>query len=85
MPQPDVDLSSYDDLASVLANIPLLLRETRRQRRLSARATAQQVGCAVTTITRIEQGADCALSNAMAILRWMHTPPTDTKEDAGAA
>lgn len=64
----------YAELVSVLAALPLLLRETRRQRGLSSRAAARQIGCSFSTVSRIESGEDCALSNAVAILRWIGEP-----------
>jgi ribosome-binding protein aMBF1 (putative translation factor) len=73
MPDPSGNLTSYAELASVLAKLPLLLREGRRQRRLSQRAAASELGCSVSTVSRIEAGEDCALSNAMSVLRWLDT------------
>ena len=71
MPDPTGDLTSYGELADLLGHLPLLLREARRQRRLSVRAAAGQIGCSFSTISRIEAGEDCALSNAIAALRWL--------------
>lgn len=68
-------LTSYGELADVLANLPMLLREARRARGLSQRAAAQQIHMSYATVCRIEGGEDCALSNAMAILRWLGSPP----------
>jgi ribosome-binding protein aMBF1 (putative translation factor) len=70
----------YTELADVIANLPLLLREARRARGLSMRAAAASIGLSHSTITRIEAGEDCALSNAVAVLRWLDqcqaaTPP----------
>jgi len=61
----------YAELADVLDNLPLLVRETRRSRRLSQRAAAADIGCAFSTISRVENAEDCVLSNAIAMLRWM--------------
>jgi ribosome-binding protein aMBF1 (putative translation factor) len=58
-----------------------LLREARRARGLSLRAAADELGMSFNTVTRIEHGADCALSNAVAAMRWLdqtaahHTVP----------
>ncbi|MFE7868829.1 helix-turn-helix domain-containing protein [Micromonospora humida] len=67
--------STYAELISVLSALPLLLRETRRARGLSVRAAAREIGCSFATVSRIEAGEDCALSNAVAILWWIATPP----------
>jgi len=66
----------YGELADVIASLPLLLREARRARGLSLRATAKQLGCSFSTVTRMEAGDDCALSNAVAVLRWLDQTPT---------
>lgn len=63
----------YAELANVIGNLPLLLREARRARGLSQRAAARQLGCSFSTISRMEAGEDCALSNAVAVLRWLDT------------
>jgi ribosome-binding protein aMBF1 (putative translation factor) len=61
----------YRELASVIASLPVLLREARRARGLSLRAAAKQLGMSFSTVTRIEAGEDCALSNATAVLKWL--------------
>lgn len=66
----------YAELADVIASLPLLLREARRARGLSMRAAAKELCISFSTVYRIEQGEDCALSNAVAVLRWLdQTPP----------
>lgn len=68
--------TTYSELASVLADLPLLLRETRRARKLSQRGAASEIGSHFSTIRRLEQGdADCGLTTAIAILRWMDYTP----------
>lgn len=63
--------SPYAELVGVIESVPLLLREARRARGLSLRAAAAQIGIAPATVCRIEAGTDCALSNAVAVLRWL--------------
>lgn len=58
-------------VAEVLGNLPMLLRETRRSRHLSLRTAAEQIGMSFHTVSRIESGEDCALSNAVKILHWL--------------
>ena len=70
----DAKPTSYAELAEVLDNLPLLLRETRRRRGLSLRATARELGTSFSTVTRFESGEDIMLSHASAILRWIGTP-----------
>lgn len=63
--------TSYRELAEVIGRLPLLLREARRARGLSLRAAAAQLGMSFSTVTRMEEGNDCALSNAVAVMRWL--------------
>lgn len=64
-------LTSYSELADVLANLPVLVRENRRRRGLSLRAAAQEAGVSFSTIARTESGDDCALSSAIALINWL--------------
>lgn len=74
MPDPTGELTSYAELAGLLASLPLLLREARRHRRLSVRAAGEQIGCSAATVCRVEGGDDCSMSNATAVLRWLDQP-----------
>lgn len=76
--------TSYNELADLLTSLPLLLREARRQRRLSQRAAAEQLGCSFSTVSRIEAGEDCALSNAVAVLKWIAGQPAEAQPPASA-
>jgi ribosome-binding protein aMBF1 (putative translation factor) len=64
-------LTPYVELAEVIARLPMLLREARRARGLSMRAAAKELGISFSTVCRIEEGQDCALSNAVAVMRWL--------------
>ena len=66
-----LNLSTYAEIVDVLDRLPLIVREARRQRRLSLRQMAAAVGCSFSTINRIEQGSDGNLANAILILRWL--------------
>ncbi|MBO3751559.1 helix-turn-helix domain-containing protein [Streptosporangiaceae bacterium NEAU-GS5] len=67
--------TTYRELADVLNSIPLLLREARRARGLSQRATAEQLGMSFSTVCRIEDGRDGMVSNALAVLAWLDQTP----------
>ena len=64
-------LTTYTELAIVLDNLPLLLREERRKRRLSLRQAGEQIGVSFSVVRRFEEGSDCVLSNAVRILQWI--------------
>jgi ribosome-binding protein aMBF1 (putative translation factor) len=72
----------YRELADVVALLPLLLREARRARGLSQRAAAKELGYSFATVSRIESGDDCMLSNAVAVLRWLDMPVTGSESTA---
>ncbi len=76
MSAPNGSLTPYAELAEVIASLPVLLREARRSRGLSQRAAAKELGCSFSTVSRMEAGEDCALSNATAVLRWLDQRPT---------
>lgn len=67
----DDQLTTYTELAEVIENLPLLVRETRRSRGLSGRAAAKQAGMNFTTLSRVEHGEDMRASSLQAILRWL--------------
>jgi transcriptional regulator with XRE-family HTH domain len=67
-------LSTYAELADVLANLPLIVRERRRQRRLSVRAAGAEIGISFSTISRLENGDDMNESSLAAVLRWLDGP-----------
>ena len=85
MTAPTGELATYEELAGVLTNLPLLLREARRARRLSLRAAGDEICVAASTVMRIENGDECSLASAVAVLRWMdldHSPSPGTGHSA---
>lgn len=75
MAKSHMPLTRYAELAEVVDNLPILLREARRDRGLSMRAAAREISIALSTVDRIERGEDCTLSSAVAVLRWLDTAP----------
>ena len=67
----DRTMTTYGEMADVLASLPSTLREVRRIRRLSLRAAATQIGLSFSTLHRIEAGDDAVMSNVSAVLRWL--------------
>ena len=59
------------DVIDVLENLGLTVKAVRLARGKSLRQVAKEAGMASSTVTRIEAGEDCALSNAVALLRWL--------------
>jgi hypothetical protein len=65
-------LPGYDDLIVVLETLPLLIRETRRRKRLSLRAAGEVLGVSASTAMRWERGETVGLGveGIVAVLRW---------------
>ena len=69
------ELTSYTDLADVVEQLPLLVREHRRRTRMSLREAGRQLGCSASTLSRLESGehgVDTAL--VVRLLRWLGEP-----------
>jgi len=72
--------AAYDELIDVLTQLRFLVRETRRRRGLSIRATAAQLPVSHTVISRFEEGAGIQLSNAITLLRWVAAPDSGRED-----
>lgn len=66
---------AYTTAADLLDRLPTQLQLARRSRGLTMRQVADMVGCSASTVHRIEAGDGCALSTAVAVLRWLEGPP----------
>jgi ribosome-binding protein aMBF1 (putative translation factor) len=64
-------LTTYAELADVLRNLPLLLREARRARGLSQREAARQLGVSMLTVARAERGENLVMSTSTRVLAWL--------------
>ncbi|MFD0887187.1 multiprotein-bridging factor 1 family protein [Streptosporangium algeriense] len=65
--------TSYSELAQVLTALPLLVREARRARHLSQKRASEEIGVAISTISRIESGEGLHVASVLPILRWLDT------------
>jgi transcriptional regulator with XRE-family HTH domain len=65
--------ASYAEAADILAGMSASLRAVRRSRQLDLRTTADQSGVPLNTLSRIERGRDCTVTNAVRLLRWLDT------------
>ncbi len=77
-------LTPHADVVDLLATLPVLLRDARLSRRLSIRAAARQLGVCGPTVSRIEAGGDCLVSNAVAVLRWLDRPSVGQTDSSGS-
>lgn len=75
-PATEPPLTTYSELAEILTNLPLLVRERRRGDRLSLRAAAEQAGIGFNSLYRFEKGHDVNGDNLAAILRWLDRQET---------
>jgi len=68
----DGTLTTYTELAAVVEQLPLLVREKRRRDGLSLREAARQLGCSFSTIGRLESGGHGWNGRLLAdVLRWL--------------
>jgi predicted transcriptional regulator len=68
-------LTTYAELLTVLDDLPVILRETRRRLGLSQRAAAEAAGVTYQSINWIEQGRlDIPLRAVKVVLRWVADP-----------
>jgi transcriptional regulator with XRE-family HTH domain len=68
-------LSSYAELADVLSNIGIIVREHRRMLRISLREAARQADTDASTLGRIEAGKQPSSMTLLGILRWLDRAP----------
>ena len=66
--------TTYAELAAVITNLPMLVRERRRQERLSQRRAAERIGISFATVSRLETGVPSDGTTLAAVLRWLDTP-----------
>lgn len=64
-------LTTYSELASVLEELPTLVRAERRRRGVSMRQVARELDASQTTVIRCEAGQGLTLANALLFLRWL--------------
>jgi transcriptional regulator with XRE-family HTH domain len=70
-------LTPIGQLITLLDNLPLLVRETRRARHLNLTQAAEQAGIDKTTLHRIERGnVGYRMENVRRLLRWIDQPAT---------
>lgn len=67
--------TSYGELAEVLGQLGLLVREARRVRRLSVNQAGAQMGLNASTVMRLEAGQAVHVDTARAVLRWLDAGP----------
>lgn len=77
----ECELASYGEMAQTIVDLPSLVREKRRRRRLSLRAAGDEVGVAASTLSRLEAGEDVAQGVLLALLRWLDDGPSSSVRD----
>lgn len=63
--------TTYAELADVITNLGLIVRERRRADGLSQRAAARQIDVSNSTISRLESGEHLDGRNLAAVLHWL--------------
>jgi plasmid maintenance system antidote protein VapI len=73
--------TSYRELAGILDNLPMILREACRGRHITQNVAAKQIGVSPSTVSRLITGVgDVSLEGAIAMLLWLDKPPTSEVE-----
>lgn len=81
-PADDRGLTTYGEIADVLSNLRLIVREARRRDRLTLAALAEASGVrSASTIHRFEGGQELSVENVIALLRWLDSSAKE-KTDA---
>lgn len=66
------DLTTYAELAELLEQLPMIVREARRAQRVTLRVVADETGLSPSTLSRLDRGnGEISLGGAIAILRWL--------------
>lgn len=68
----ECELTSYGEMVEVIENLPFLVREMRRERRLSMRRAAEETGLSASTFARLESGEHGVSADGLvSLLRWL--------------
>lgn len=71
MAQPTSSQSTYQEMIQVLSDLPIIMREARRQERMSLRALGRHLDLAASTLSRLERGEGGALDTVVTVLTWL--------------
>jgi ribosome-binding protein aMBF1 (putative translation factor) len=74
-----IDISTFGELVQVLDDLPVIVLNARRSRRLSQRGMATETGLSFSTICRIEQGGECSSISLRALLAWLDGPKEEER------
>lgn len=75
-------LTSYAELASIIDNLALIVREARRARGISQREAGRQMGVDNSFLFRLESGANVNSGTLSAVLGWLDATPTESGASA---
>lgn len=78
----DGRLSTYTEFATLVEQLPILIRERRRAKGLSLRDAGLEIGVSFSTVTRMESGGDASTVSLVAVLRWLDRDPSRTPTGA---
>jgi len=66
--------TTFAEMVDVLDSMPVILLNARRARGLSMRDVAQRLGLSLSTVSRVEAGAEFSSTSLKAILLWLEEP-----------
>lgn len=67
----ECELTPYSEMVDIITNLAFLVREQRRARRMSMRASAVEMGVNGSTVHRLEHGNEISVSNLISVLQWL--------------
>lgn len=78
------DTISFGELANVLDDLPVIVLNARRGRRVSQREAAAEIGVSYSTISRIETGGEFSSTSLRALLLWLDAVPSIPSDTKGS-
>lgn len=58
-------------LRCLMYDLPVLIAASRGRRRLNVREAADEIGCAYSTLSRIENACGCNVATLIQLLHWI--------------
>jgi DNA-binding XRE family transcriptional regulator len=68
-----MDKNDYSKIIEILAELPLTVVGRRRDRGISQRDAAKEIGINLQTINRFEKNGKCSIDSLLRILNWLAT------------
>lgn len=64
-------MTSFDAIADVIETLPRIVRDVRKTLGLSLRATSDETGISLNTLSRFDRGLPVSQEHTLTLLRWL--------------